>query len=248
MTKAIALVVGLTRVDRNATDYNKFRTDRDQERRDGIGGCKDDADRMETLLNKKGFDINKLLNEQATRESILKNINDAASSLYNGDLFVFFFSGHGDQVLDKNGDENDKQDEALAAFDRQIIDDELPPLWAKFRPGVRILMISDTCNSGTIFRGQALRAENFSLEAPLQIKASLIHLAATHDSTDTPGAAGGSVFTNALLQVWDMGNGSFPGDYSEFISEIKDITKSNSYLSMEGPNVATFAGQQPFTV
>ena len=174
MTKAIALVVGLVRVDRNAPDYIKFPSGRTA----GIGGCKDDADRMETLLNKKGFDINKLVTEQAT--------------------------------------------------------------------GGRILMISDTCHSGTIFRGQARRAENFSLEAPLQIKASLIHLAATHDSTTALGDHGGSIFTNALLEVWD--DGKFPGDYSEFISKINAITKSNSYLSMEGPNVATFAGQKPFTV
>jgi hypothetical protein len=106
-------------------------------------------------------------------------------------------------------------------------------------------MISDTCNSGTIFRGQARRTEGFSLEASLQINASLIHLAATHDSTNTPGDPGGSEFTNALLKVWH--DGSFQGDYSEFISQIRKIT-SNSYLSMEGPNVATFAGQQPFTV
>jgi hypothetical protein len=236
MTKAIALLVGLTRVNSNA--YSS-------ERRDGIRGAVVDANNMQLLLDKKGFEINKLLNEQATSESILKNINDAASSQDNGDLFVFFFSGHGDQVTDENGDENDNKDEALAAYDRRIIDDELPPLWAKFRPGVRILMISDTCNSGTIFRGQARRSEGFSLEAPLQINASLIHLAATHDSTDTSGAAGGSVFTNALLKVWN--NGSFQGDYSEFLSQIKSLT-SNSVLSQEGPNVATFVRERPFTV
>ena len=238
MTKAIALLVGLIKVDSNSSDYS-------DERRDGIRGSVVDAKNMQLLLDKKGFDINKLLNEQATSESILKNINDAASRLDNDDLFVFFFSGHGDQVMDENGDENDNNDEALAAYDRRIIDDELPPLWAKFRPGMRILMISDTCNSGTIFRGQARRAEGFYLEAPLQINASLIHLAATHDSTNTPGAAEGSVFTNALLKVWH--NGSFQGDYTEFLSQIKSIT-SNSVLSQEGPSVATFIRERPFTV
>lgn len=238
MTKAIALLVGLIKVDSNSSDYS-------DERRDGIRGAVVDANNMQLLLDKKGFDINKLLNEQATSESILKNINDAASSLDNGDLFVFFFSGHGDQRPDTNGDETDKQDEALAAYDRRIIDDELPPLWAKFRPGVRILMISDTCNSGTIFRGQAHRTDGFAREAPLQINASLIHLAATHDSTNTPGDPGGSVFTNALLKVWN--NGSFQGDYTEFLSQIKSLT-SNSVLSQEGPNVATFIRERPFTV
>lgn len=245
MTKAIALLVGLIKVDSNSSDYNG------DERREGIRGCELDANNMERLLDKKGFVIHKLLTEHATSKSILENINLAASSLNSGDLFVFFFSGHGDQVPDTNGDENDKKDEALAAFDRTIIDDELPPLWAKFRPGVRILMISDTCNSGTIFRGQARHAEGFSLEAPLQIKASLIHLAATHDSTETPGDPGGSIFTNALLKVWN--SGSFQGDYTEFIRQIRltinsDLSKEGPNLSKEGPNVATFAGQQPFTV
>jgi hypothetical protein len=237
MTKAIALLVGLIKVDRNS--YKGY------DRREGISGCEGDADNMERLLHDQGgFVIHKLVNEEATSRSILENIDLAASSLNAGDLFVFFFSGHGDPVPDTNGDEKDKQDEALAAYDRLIIDDELPPLWAKFRPGVRILMISDTCHSGTIFRGQARRTDGFAIEEPLQINASLIHLAATHDSKVTPGAAGGSVFTNALLKVWN--DGSFR-DYSEFISQIKKIT-SNSYLSMEGPNVATFAGQRPFTV
>ncbi|MFN7896349.1 MAG: caspase family protein [Cyanobacteriota bacterium] len=238
MTKAIALVVGLNKVDSNSSDYS-------DERRDGIRGSVVDANNMQLLLEKKGFDIYKLLNEQATSKSILKNINDAASSLDNGNLFVFFFSGHGDQVKDENGDENDSMDEALAAYDRRIIDDELPPLWAKFRPGVRILMISDTCNSGTIFRGQTRRSDEFTLEAPLQINASLIHLAATHDSKDTLGDPGGSVFTNALLKVWN--NGSFQGDYTEFLEQIKNLT-SNSVLSQEGPNVATFVRERPFTV
>jgi len=82
MTKAITLLVGLIKVDSNSSDYS-------DERRDGIRGSVVDANNIQLLLDKKGFVINKLLNEQATSESILKYINDAASSLINGDLFVF---------------------------------------------------------------------------------------------------------------------------------------------------------------
>jgi hypothetical protein len=243
MKNAIALLVGLKRVDPNAPDYTSLD---DPERRDGIRGSELDATNMERLLlDHGGFVIYKLLNEKATSRSILENIDLAASSLNAGDLFFFFFSGHGDQIKDDNGDEIDHKDEALAAYDRRIIDDELPPRWARFRPGVRILMISDTCNSGTIFRGQAPRIAGLALEAPLQIKASLIHMAATHDSTDTPGEPTGSAFTNALLKVWN--HGSYQGDYEEFLSQTEKI-KSGPVLSKEGPDVAMFVGERPFTV
>jgi hypothetical protein len=242
MNKAIALLVGLKKVDSNAAEYSAM-----GERREGISGSELDANNMERLLlNHGGFIIHKLLTQQATGKSMLDNIDLAASSLNNGDLFFFFFSGHGDQIKDENGDEADHLDEALAAYDRRIIDDELPPIWAKFRPGVRILMISDTCNSGTIFRGQVPpRADGFALEAPLQIKASLIHIAATRDHSDTLGNANGSVFTNALLEAWN--NGSFQGDYNQFLGQVKKII-SDPILSQAGPNVAAFVGERPFTV
>jgi hypothetical protein len=37
-------------------------------------------------------------------------------------------------------------------YDRQLIDNELYALWARFRPGVRICVISDSCHSGTVTR------------------------------------------------------------------------------------------------
>ena len=243
MKKAIALLVGLKKVDPNALEYSGLG---DPERRDGIRGSELDANNMERLLLDHGeYVIHKLLTEKATSKSILETIDFAASTLNDGDLFFFFFSGHGDQIQDENGDEADHLDEALVAYDRRIIDDELPPRWARFRPGVRILMISDTCHSGTIFRGQAPRADGLALEAPLQIKASLIHMAATRDSTDTLGDPKGSAFTNALLKVWN--NGSFQGDYEELLGQTEKI-KSGPILSQAGPSVATFVREKPFTV
>jgi hypothetical protein len=51
---------------------------------------------------------------------------------------------------DLNGDEEDFTDETWCLFDGQIVDDELYSLYAKFAKGVRILIFSDSCHSGTV--------------------------------------------------------------------------------------------------
>ena len=64
------------------------------------------------------------------------------------------YSGHGGQVPDTNSaDEADGQDETWALYDRQFVDDELYALFGRFGPGVRILMLSDSCHSGSVARG-----------------------------------------------------------------------------------------------
>ena len=50
------------------------------------------------------------------------------------------------------GDEADKQDETWCLYDGQLIDDELYFELSKFAPGVRILVLSDSCHSGTVVR------------------------------------------------------------------------------------------------
>lgn len=254
MTNAIALLVGLTRVDPNAPDYKPMG---EGAREEGISGCEIDVASMESLLLKvraPGFVIHKLLTEKATSKSILDQIFSAASSLKQGDFFFFFFSGHGDKVADRNGDESDKIDEALAAFDRRILDDELAPLWSKFPPGVRILMISDTCNAGSNFRGPVRQPPRI-IKPPLQIGASLIHIAATEDGTNAQARDKGGDFTNALLQVWN--DGSFQGDYQklfdETVTRVKerqkgDLEKNSPVFNQDGPNAATFVKEQAFAV
>ena len=49
-------------------------------------------------------------------------------------------------------EETDQLDETWVLYDRQLLDDELYDLWCRFAPGVRILMISDSCHSGTVSR------------------------------------------------------------------------------------------------
>jgi hypothetical protein len=75
-------------------------------------------------------------------------------SFASGDIFWLTYSGHGSQVPDtnNNGDEPDRQDETWVLYDRELIDDELYALWGKFKAGVHILVLSDSCHSGTVIR------------------------------------------------------------------------------------------------
>ncbi|XP_052193446.1 metacaspase-1-like [Diospyros lotus] len=72
----------------------------------------------------------------------------------SGDSLVFFYSGHGSQVPDRDGDESDGLDEALCPVDYQtegmILDDEINATIVRPLPhGVQLHAIIDTCKSGT---------------------------------------------------------------------------------------------------
>ena len=75
-----------------------------------------------------------------------------------GDLFVLCYSGHGGQVRDPSGEEADWEDETWVLWDRQLLDDELYALWSGFKPGVRILVLSDSCHSGSVVRDKSRRS------------------------------------------------------------------------------------------
>lgn len=119
-------------------------------------GCHADAQDMAALAQAQGFERSDiLLDEQATRATVKAAIEAAAAELTAGDLFLLTYSGHGSQVPDRNQDELEIQpfdfkDETWCLFDAQLIDDELYALWGRFGPGVRILLLSDSCHSGTI--------------------------------------------------------------------------------------------------
>jgi hypothetical protein len=114
--------------------------------------CEFDANDMADLAASQGFQTQKLLTKKATAEALIAAIGDAAERLDDGDIFLLTYSGHGGQVPDTNGDEQDRMDETWVLFDRQVVDDELYALWAKFKPGVRIAIFSDSCHSGTVAR------------------------------------------------------------------------------------------------
>lgn len=114
--------------------------------------CENDCDDMQAIAQSQSFETRVLKSQQATREVVIDTITDIASQLNEGDFFLLSYSGHGGTIPDVDGDEEDLVDETWCLFDGQLLDDELSILWAKFKPGVRVLVISDSCHSGTMLK------------------------------------------------------------------------------------------------
>lgn len=121
-----------------------------------LQSCEADAKAMERLAKNNGFATKSLLTSAATRDKVIAQIKDAARDLEAGDMFLLTASGHGGRIPDFNQDEDhdgdEKMDETLCLFDFQLADDELYMLWGEFRAGVRVLMVADTCHSGSMVR------------------------------------------------------------------------------------------------
>ena len=117
-----------------------------------LAACEFDANDMAAIAKSKGMKPTVLLTKKATRANLLAGMRAAAKALKSGDLFFLSYSGHGGQVPDVNGDEADKQDETWCLYDGQLIDDELYLELSRFAAGVRILVLSDSCHSGTVTR------------------------------------------------------------------------------------------------
>ena len=117
-----------------------------------LNACEFDANDMAAIAKAKSMKSTVLLTKKATRANVLAGMRGAAKALKTGDLFFMSYSGHGGQVPDVNGDEDDKQDETWCLYDGQLIDDELYFELSKFAAGVRLLVLSDSCHSGTITR------------------------------------------------------------------------------------------------
>ncbi|MCP3139504.1 caspase family protein [Pyxidicoccus xibeiensis] len=113
--------------------------------------CEADAEDMELIAKAAKFGmVRKVLTKDATRVRIKKELDEAAKVLAAGDLFLLSYSGHGGQLPDRNNDESDAQDETWVLYDGELIDDEIYAALSKLKQGVRVLMFSDSCHSGTV--------------------------------------------------------------------------------------------------
>lgn len=149
LKKGMALTIGLNAVDPYHYDgWSGY-----------LAACENDAIDYAEIAKSKNFQVKTLLTKEATRENVINEISKATTTLEAGDFFMLSYAGHGGQIPDLNGDEEDKMDETMCLYDGQLIDDELNAQFAKFAKGVRVLVFSDSCHSGTVVRNALKSAE-----------------------------------------------------------------------------------------
>lgn len=119
--------------------------------------CENDVTVYQAIAEKAGFQsIYPLLSKEATAHNVLHHLHEAAGKLGSGDMLLLTYSGHGGSLIDMNEDESnnfgemDGFDETWCLYDRQLLDDELFDCFSQFRRGVRILLFSDSCHSGSV--------------------------------------------------------------------------------------------------
>lgn len=262
--KGVSVSVGLNSVDPAA--YGGW---------DGkLQACENDARAMQALCRQQGMDTVLLLGKQAQADAVLTELASCASWLEAGDLLVLTYSGHGGRVDDPWGRYGEVSTWCL--FDREVISHELYRTWGRFKPGVRILVVSDSCHSGTVIRlydtagilpaslakcmpdavQQTVHArqqhyyrELFRPEAePAAPLASVLLLGACQDNQVALDGNANGLFTELLLKVWAKGN--FVGDHPAFHKGIvrrSPASQTPSYFRV-GPVNATWEASKPFTL
>lgn len=120
--------------------------------------CEADAKAIHAIARKVGYEESSLLlTGDATLGGVTEAMQKAAKALEPGDIFLLSYAGHGGQLPDQRAgdfrDEEDRTDETWCLYDGQLSDDEQSVLYAGFEPGVRVLVVSDSCHSGTVTRG-----------------------------------------------------------------------------------------------
>lgn len=165
MAKGISLHIGLNRLDpRHYAGWAGT-----------LNACENDARAMQEIAKATGYQTDIRLSDQATRGAVAEFLTKAAKDLKSGDILLLTYSGHGNQVPDVDGDEPDMLDETWCLFDGQMIDDELYRMYSALPDGVRVLILSDSCHSGTVAKAmfyQMASASGFAgslgFEATLQ--------------------------------------------------------------------------------
>lgn len=118
-----------------------------------LSGCVNDSKRWADTLTTLGFKVKRIIDRDATRSAIVQGLRELIAGAREGDELVFQYAGHGAQVEDDDGDENDRLDEVFVPIDCDngalLLDDDVYKETEALRKGAYLTMFMDCCNSGS---------------------------------------------------------------------------------------------------
>jgi metacaspase-1 len=111
---------------------------------------------MQVLARKAGFQPlvdggSLLIGKHALYQSVMDRLTLASQRLVPGDILFLSFAGHGGRY--RRGQLSilpEDVSETLCLWDSELFDLELGQQWPDFKAGTRILVIAESCNSGSI--------------------------------------------------------------------------------------------------
>jgi hypothetical protein len=130
-----------------------------------LKGCVNDvedmADYLVQSMNYSYEAITPLYDGRATKKRITDELRSMIASSVRGDHLLFYFSGHGAQILSFDFNEPDGVDEVICPVDfdwgnlpsSALTDNELGSIISMVPAGVALTLIIDACHSGDLARG-----------------------------------------------------------------------------------------------
>jgi len=139
-----------------------------------------------------------LYDREATKNNVARAIQEVGRDCAVGDYFIFFYAGHGCQLPDQDGDEQDGKDDAYCLVDANgdlkaaafLRDDDFARMVTTcVARGVNILVISDCCHSGSVadFNKNEWKGHN------------AVSMSGCQDKETSGDTGKGGIFTHSLL-------------------------------------------------
>ena len=185
--------------------------------------------------------------ENTSKKQFGRLIQTLSGNAKAGDLAIIQHSGHGTQQRDSSGDELDGKDEMLCMFDGTLVDDRVWDLLSLFRPGVRVLLITDTCHSGTMYRstiGRSVRNIDRDQDSEATLNCSLLAVGTCTDKQTAADTQAGGAGSSALLATYKTA-----ADYRQWILESQQWLRRKRFrqeLVLNEVNAGGFVQQRPF--
>lgn len=116
-----------------------------------LNGCINDQTDLINALP-KDWTVRAFKDSEVTARNFRDNIRNYILGMKAGDFLIIQYSGHGTRLRDNSGDEEDGYDEAICLYDGNFSDDSFNELMMLIPDGAKVMVILDSCFSGTATR------------------------------------------------------------------------------------------------